>query len=335
MECFAATGSDVAAGPAFWSALRGIGRRGDYEELLDQPNLDRRLLAENLRHIRLMNRALGWTESIAREVAPLLPVCGPATLLDLATGSADVPRALVRSLSTKRRRLRATGSDVSAAVLTEARALNGGRRIPVVEHGASSSGAQAAAESSRVRSARSEHRSASAPDQSSGRPADVTLVQHDAVALPFADGSFDVVTLCLAAHHLDPEPLQRTLAEMWRVARRGVVVGDLERSRPGYLAARLMALVLRNQLTSHDGPISILRAYTAAELTVIARRAGLERVRISHPQPFRLTLSAHKLAGADPFAGRAGLPYLSAPLDLLRANLLTPRRRPRARRTAR
>lgn len=285
-----------------------MSRRGDYAELLDQPDLDAGVLAENLRHIRLMNRALGWTRSIASEVAPLLPATGAATLLDLATGSADVPRALIRSLSTKQRRLRATGSDVSAQVLAEARTLN--RR----------SGGELA--------------TAAAKCVQRSPLAAVALVRHDALALPFADNSFDIVTLCLAAHHLDPEPLQRTLAEMWRVARRGVVVGDLERSRPGYLAARLMALALRNRLTSHDGPISVLRAYTAPELAALARRAGLERVRVSHPLPFRMTLSAHKLAGADPFAGRSAYPYLRAPLELARAGLTAGRNLPRSKRTA-
>jgi len=200
-----------------------------------------------------MNRWLGWSAGLWREVRPLLPVSGPAVLLDVATGSGDVPRALVRRAVSAGVRLSVIGSDVSAAVLVE------GQRQP--------------------------------------GPA-VALVQHDATALPFADGAVDVATLCLAAHHLGPGPLRATLAELWRVSRHGVVVSDLERSPAAYLGARLMALVLRNRLTSHDGPISVLRAYTAPELAGIARRAGLRRMRVRRRVPFRLILVARKDAPA-------------------------------------
>ena len=78
------------------------------------------------------------------------------------------------------------------------------------------------------------------------------------------------------------------------MARRGVVVSDLERSAPAYVGARLMALVLRNPLTAHDGPVSVLRAYTPPELLALARRAGLRDVRVRRGVPFRMTLTARK-----------------------------------------
>jgi hypothetical protein len=81
---------------------------------------------------------------------------------------------------------------------------------------------------------------------------------------------------------------------MWRVARRGLVVSDLERGRLAYVAARTMALVLRNRLTSHDGPVSVLRAYTALELRRVARTAGLRGVTASRRFPFRVILVARK-----------------------------------------
>ncbi len=55
----------------------------------------------------------------------------------------------------------------------------------------------------------------------------IAWVEGDALALPFADGAFDccaaITSLCFVA---DPE---RALQEMWRVARRGVVLGLLNR----------------------------------------------------------------------------------------------------------
>jgi SAM-dependent methyltransferase len=207
-------------------------------------------LAQNLAHLRLMNHWLGWSAGAWLAVRPLLSPNGRTmTVLDVATGSGDVPRALAEHAVRQSIRLRLVGSDCSRAVLGEA------ARQP-------------------------------------GPP--LSLVQHEATALPFADGSVDVATLCLAAHHLGPAQLHQALAEMWRVARRGLVVSDLERGRLAYVAARVMALVLRNRLTSHDGPVSVLRAYTAPELRRIARAAGLGGVTVSRRFPFRVILIARK-----------------------------------------
>ena len=236
--------------PGFLTALRSLSRRGDYQELLDLPDVNPDDLAENLAHLRLMNRWLGWSAGVWPALRALLPQgVRQATLLDVATGSGDVPRALARRAAREGVRLRLIGSDVSATVLRDARRQPG---------------------------------------------PSLALVRHDASALPFADRSVDVAMLCLAAHHLDPAALTTTLAELWRVSRRGVIVSDLERGRLAYVGARLMALILRNRLTSHDGPVSVLRAYTGAELREIARAAGLRRFAIRRRFPFRLIVVARK-----------------------------------------
>ena len=238
--------------PAFLAALRSLSRRGAYQELLDRPDVAPDELAQNLAHLRLMNRWLGWSGGVWTALRALLPEgVRQATLLDVATGSGDVPRALARRAARDGVCLRLIGSDVSAAVLEDARRQRG--------------------------------------------PA-LALVRHEASALPFGDGSIDVALLCLAAHHIDPPALTSTFAELWRVSRLGVIVSDLERGRLAYVGARLMALVLRNRLTSHDGPVSVLRAYTAAELRAIARVAGLRRVTVRRRFPFRLMLVARKEA---------------------------------------
>ena len=243
--------------PGLWDALRGAGVRRDLEELLDRPDADRRELAGNLRDLRLLNRSLGWSAAVWRDLEGLMRRrgLGEATVLDVATGSADIPTEIVRRGATRGLRIRAVASDVSAPVLGEARAA----------------GAPAAG---------------------------VALLQHDGALLPFRDGAFDFALCCLATHHFRPAMLARVLAELWRVARYAVVVSDLTRSRSAYLGARLMALVLRNRLTSHDGPVSVLRAYTPAELQEIAVVAGLERLRMRRVFPSRMTLIADK--GAQP-----------------------------------
>lgn len=239
--------------PGLWDALWGAGARRELDEWLDHPGVDRQELAANLRHLRLLNHWMGWSAAVWRDIEALMRRRGLrcATVLDVATGSADIPRELVRRASVRGLHLRALASDISPPVLAEARLA-----------GAAGAG--------------------------------VELLQHDAARLPLRDEGVDVGLCCLAAHHFGPAALATVLAELWRVARHGVVVSDLSRTRGNYLAARLMALALRNRLTAHDGPVSVLRAYTPAELAALAARAGMRRVRVHGVFPARMTLIAEK-----------------------------------------
>lgn len=242
-----------SAPPGVWDALRGIGVRRELPELLDCPEVPGQSLAGNLAHLRLMNHWLGWSRALARDLLALMHRRGlpEALLLDVATGSADVPQALAVTAARHGLRLHLLASDVARPVLREARA--------------------------RV---------------TAGPP--VQLLQHDGRAIPLRDGSVDIVTCCLAAHHLDPPGVHALLTEMWRVARHAVLVSDLVRGRSAYLGARLLALVLRNPLTAHDAPVSVLRAYTPAELCRLAAAAGLTTVRVRLRPPARMTLIAEK-----------------------------------------
>jgi ubiquinone/menaquinone biosynthesis C-methylase UbiE len=91
-------------------------------------------------------------------------------------------------------------------------------------------------------------------------------VAGDALALPFGDGSFDVVGSSLFTHHLEPGELVRFINESLRVARVAAVVNDLRRS-PGHLALTYAGFAwYRSRLTRHDAPASVQRAYTPGEL---------------------------------------------------------------------
>ncbi|MGN6564846.1 MAG: hypothetical protein ACTHMU_19475, partial [Thermomicrobiales bacterium] len=57
-----------------------------------------------------------------------------------------------------------------------------------------------------------------------------------------------------------------------------------------YLGARLLVTLLRNPMTHHDAPVSVLRAYTRAELRALAHTAGLAGARVTSRFPFRLLL---------------------------------------------
>jgi ubiquinone/menaquinone biosynthesis C-methylase UbiE len=70
----------------------------------------------------------------------------------------------------------------------------------------------------------------------------VTLLQGSGDALPFADGSFDVVSEFSILHHV-PQP-STVVREMLRVARRAVVIVDSNRFAQGSWPARLFKLFL-------------------------------------------------------------------------------------------
>jgi hypothetical protein len=95
--------------------------------------------------------------------------------------------------------------------------------------------------------------------------------------LPFDRHACDVVLLSMTLHHFDEAEQVVVLREAARVARRAVIVNELERCTPNYLGARLLAGTRwrGNRLTRHDGPMSVLRAFTMNELRDLAAAAGL------------------------------------------------------------
>ena len=118
---------------------------------------------------------------------------------------------------------------------------------------------------------------------------EIVVLQGDAVELPVRSGSIDVVMSSLTLHHLDEAAAVRHLAEMDRVARRGIVVNDLARSRTAYALVWLVTrLFARNRMSRHDGPVSVQRAYVREELRMLCEKAGLFDARIvSYPRHLR------------------------------------------------
>jgi 2-polyprenyl-3-methyl-5-hydroxy-6-metoxy-1,4-benzoquinol methylase len=108
---------------------------------------------------------------------------------------------------------------------------------------------------------------------------EIALVQADAAALPFRGGTADVAVATLTLHHLDGDAAIGCLASMASSAT-VAVVNDLLRTRLSLALVWLTTRVLRlHPVSRHDGPLSVRRAYSAAELAGLATRAGL-RARI-------------------------------------------------------
>ena len=132
----------------------------------------------------------------------------------------------------------------------------------------------------------------------------IVPVRGDARQLPFADRSLDVVHTSAFFHHLGVDDARGVLAEMCRVSRRIVVVNDLVRS---WVAAAsiwvLTRLLSDNRLIRHDGPLSVLKAFTPAELFQIVRAggpaAGSFRWRVQRTFPYRMALIGVRVEALD------------------------------------
>jgi SAM-dependent methyltransferase len=208
-------------------------------ELLDGPLDDPATLTGNLRDLRRVNRWLGGVSLSGRALDALAGRAadrGAAiSLLDVGTGAADVPLALLADWERRGRRLEVTAVDDRAEVLAAARALT-----PAIDvH-------------PRLR-----------------------VAVADGRALPFPDDAFDVAHCSLLIHHLDERAAVALLREMARVARRGIVVNDLSPGRAYWLGAWLLGhLATRNRYTRHDAPLSVRRAWSIAEARALLAVAG-------------------------------------------------------------
>lgn len=113
-------------------------------------------------------------------------------------------------------------------------------------------------------------------------------VLADAFHLPFAAGSFDVVTCSLLAHHFSPDQFVAFLNEALRVCRRAVLINDLRR-HPLHLALVYAGMPLyRSRITRHDGPASVRAAFTGREMARLIGRSQAAHYELTRHYLFRM-----------------------------------------------
>jgi hypothetical protein len=130
-----------------------------------------------------------------------------------------------------------------------------------------------------------------------GRAAQPKLA-GDGFALPFLESAFDYVFCSLFLHHFSDAQVVTLLSEFGRVARRAVLVIDLERHPLPYFFVGWTRWIFGwDRVTCHDAAVSVEAAFRPAELVRLARAAGLPN---PQARAYRPAFRVGMIAGAAP-----------------------------------
>jgi ubiquinone/menaquinone biosynthesis C-methylase UbiE len=215
---------------------------------MDSPAADPAELRASLLFIRRINAWLGYTRATLFHLSRFCRNWKPGetiTIVDFATGSADVPIAVAKWGAERGHRLTLLGLDLHPATAAVA-------------------AREAAAVADR----------ASDTQSRSGGQIKIQIAQADALRSPLADGGVDYALCSMFLHHLSEEQGVGLLKEMDRVSRRGLLLADLLRSRRAYAWIRLFTL-FSSPMVRHDARASVAQAFTRAEIVQLRDRAGL------------------------------------------------------------
>ena len=114
----------------------------------------------------------------------------------------------------------------------------------------------------------------------------------DALRLPFANHSIDVVMCSQVLHHFAGADALALLREMNRVARLRVIVSDLRRSWIAAAGLWLLSFPLRfHAVSRHDGVVSVMRGFTPEELLDTVTKAVARKPIVHRRRGFRVSTS--------------------------------------------
>jgi 2-polyprenyl-3-methyl-5-hydroxy-6-metoxy-1,4-benzoquinol methylase len=130
-----------------------------------------------------------------------------------------------------------------------------------------------------------------AQQQAAEAEVDASFFQHDVLADQFPQ-EYDVLTCSLFLHHLNETDAITLMQKMSAATGQLVLIDDLRRTRFGFVLAWAgCRLLSRSPIVHHDGPQSVVAAFSDSEARELAKQAGMGEVTISRhwPQRFLLT----------------------------------------------
>jgi len=228
-------------------------------EMMDEPDADRDDLARSLAFIRFVNARLGGASAAIGHIKrwlPRLPRDRPIRIIDLATGSADIPIAIARWARRRDIDVHITGIDLHETTLQLAR-----------EHLAR---------------------------QRDQLPIDIVAADALKLTDQFEPDAFDIAHTGMFLHHLPDIEAMTVLRIMDRLSACGLIWNDLIRGTAGRIGVRcLLRLIPRvPAMARHDAVVSVDAGFTRAEAMNLADRAGLENIRYRTHLFYRFTLTS-------------------------------------------
>lgn len=224
-----------------------LSHRSSDPEIIDDPaSVSSRDMQQTLRELELVNRWLGGQKACLGAARPLVEEIvrnrpgRPVQILDIGSGGADIPAALV------------------------VWAKQHGWTIEVLAIDSNWDACRVARDASAHSSA-------------------VSVVQGDVFAPPVRPGSVDLVFCSAFLHHFSNEQIAALLGKLRHLARRAIIINDLERHRLAYWGIGLLTrLFSRSAAVRHDGPLSVRKGFRRKDLDEILSRAGITDARIDH-----------------------------------------------------
>ncbi|HUK40891.1 MAG TPA: methyltransferase domain-containing protein [Candidatus Acidoferrales bacterium] len=278
-------------------------KRSEQQEMMDLPGQPRELLEGNFADIRMINRYMGNYRSVIRGLSWLVQEqqLVDFSLLDIGTGSGDIPARI--SYWAQRRGLRARIVGLEAEPTTARLAAMQTRQEnpPLIPRTCEQMcDPPLTSPPSRGR----EERGLLPRFLSTVIPAEagiqwekeedlprhgISVVRGNGCEPPFGPASFDFVLASQLLHHFSEDQIVSLLKTWSKVARKAIIVSDLVRHPAAYYGIRIITkLFTRNVMTQTDAPLSVRRAFTAAEWRDIFRRADVGPLRLFSVFPFRM-----------------------------------------------
>lgn len=113
-------------------------------------------------------------------------------------------------------------------------------------------------------------------------------INSDAFELPFKNNSCDIVHSALFLHHFTEEQIKILLTEFLRIARKGIIINDLQRSVFALLGIKILTFLFsKSEMVKNDGPLSVKRGFTKSELINLLSVAGIKNFVIKWKWAFR------------------------------------------------
>ncbi|MDQ2932272.1 MAG: methyltransferase domain-containing protein [Gemmatimonadota bacterium] len=227
------------------SSLLTPERRRGYE-ILDDPTVDDTLRARSHADVARANTIFGGSRAVQVELAAALESTKSRSLslLDVGTGSGDIPSDVRETWRARGMTITAFGLDISFSLLRDT------------------------------------------------RDSGLVPICADALSLPIASKSVDIVICSQTLHHFEAADAIAVLRELDRVARVRVIVSDLRRSWLAAAGIWLASYPLGfHPVSRHDGVVSVLRGFTPDELTQLVHRATAQPAVARRHLGFRTTAS--------------------------------------------